>query len=128
MRRLRLVLLTAAVVLLAGCAEPGQVPAGGSSPTPSVNSTTSPTASPTGSSGPAQLGEVTVRGTVQEGVETGCLLLAAADGTQYLLIGGDPQVVRAGASVVVVGRLQPGMVTTCQQGTPLVVVSAQPDR
>jgi hypothetical protein len=60
-------------------------------------------------------------------VEGNCLLLAASDGNQYLLLGADARVVHAGAAVVVRGRPQPGMITTCQQGTPFTVVSAEPD-
>src|SRR5687767_2522455 len=49
-------------------------------------------------------------GVVREGVESGCLLL---DG--YLLVGGDPAVVRAGARVTVTGRVEADLMTTCQQ-------------
>ncbi|WP_374272827.1 hypothetical protein [Actinoplanes sp. M2I2] len=63
----------------------------------------------------------TLTGTVTAGVEPGCLLL---DG--YLLVGGDRTVVRAGLRITVTGRVVPDLVTTCQQGTPLVVTSAQP--
>lgn len=63
----------------------------------------------------------TLTGTVTAGVEHGCLLL-----DQYLLVGGDPAVIRAGARLVVTGRVVPDLVTTCQQGIPLVVTSAEP--
>jgi hypothetical protein len=63
----------------------------------------------------------TLTGTVTAGVEHGCLLL---DG--YLLVGGDRAIIRAGARVTVTGRVVPGLITTCQQGTPMVVTSAQP--
>lgn len=65
--------------------------------------------------------EMTITGTVTVGVEVGCLLL---DG--YLLIGGDPDVVRGGARVTVTGRVDRDLMTTCQQGTPFVVTSARP--
>jgi hypothetical protein len=63
----------------------------------------------------------TLTGTVTAGVEHGCLLLG-----DYLLVGGDRAVIRAGAHLTVTGRVVPDLVTTCQQGTPLVVTSARP--
>lgn len=63
----------------------------------------------------------TLTGTVTAGVEPGCLLL---DG--YLLVGGDPGVIRAGARITVTGRVVADLMTTCQQGTPFVVRSAEP--
>ena len=83
--------------------------------------TTAPTTSPatTGPAPPA--GEVTVTGTVSEGVEPGCLLL---DG--YLLVGGDRDQLRPGARVAVTGRVDRGLLSTCQQGVPLVVASVEP--
>ncbi|MFD1147002.1 copper chaperone PCu(A)C [Saccharothrix hoggarensis] len=69
--------------------------------------------------------EVTLRGRVEEGVEPGCLVLATDRG-QFLLLGGDPEVVRPGADVVVEGVARPGEATTCQQGTPFAVREAEP--
>lgn len=66
----------------------------------------------------------TLRGTVTEGVEQGCLLLASPDG-DYLLVGGDRSVLRPGSQVVVTGVVEPDLLTTCQQGMPLRVVSAE---
>lgn len=63
----------------------------------------------------------TLTGTVSVGVEVGCLLI---DG--YLLIGGDRAVLREGARVTVTGRVDEGIMTTCQQGIPFVVSSARP--
>ena len=60
-----------------------------------------------------------------DGVEEGCLLLSTPDG-DYLLLGADPSVVTAGARVTVRGRADPSVMTTCQQGTPFMVVSAEP--
>ena len=78
--------------------------------------TTAPTTSP---APPA--GEVTVTGTVSEGVEPGCLLL-----DRYLLVGGDRDQLRPGARVTVTGRVDHGLLSTCQQGVPLVVASVEP--
>ena len=63
----------------------------------------------------------TLTGTVAAGVERGCLLL-----DDFLLVGGDRTVIRAGARITVTGRVVPDLVTTCQQGTPFVVTSARP--
>ncbi|MEV0705010.1 hypothetical protein AB0I53_44825 [Saccharopolyspora sp. NPDC050389] len=96
------VALCAALVALAGCAE-------------------APTNLPVV---PVQVqsGEVTVRGVVRSGVEQGCLVLSTAD-REYLLVH-PPSTLRPGVTAVVRGRLEPGMVTTCMQGTPLVVSEA----
>jgi len=64
---------------------------------------------------------MTLTGTVSPGVEAGCLLL-----DNYLLLGGPRDVIRPGARVTVTGRVRPGMMTICMQGTPFVVDSAEP--
>ncbi|GID29798.1 hypothetical protein Abr02nite_47810 [Paractinoplanes brasiliensis] len=63
----------------------------------------------------------TLTGTVSAGVEHQCLLL---DG--YLLVGGDRSVIRAGARLTVTGEVVPDLITNCQQGTPLMVISVRP--
>jgi hypothetical protein len=70
-------------------------------------------------------GVVTVVGTVEAGVEPRCLLLRQGE-RPYLLLGGDPAVVRLGAHIVVRGRPEPGRVTTCMQGVPFQVIEARP--
>ncbi|WP_247676256.1 hypothetical protein, partial [Micromonospora sp. M51] len=77
------------------------------------------TPKPGGPSTPPGVGATTVSGTVQGGVEPGCVLLG-----EYLLLGGPRDVLTPGARVEVTGRVEPGMMTTCQQGTPFVVESA----
>ena len=42
-----------------------------------------------------------------------------------LLIGGPRDLLKPGARVEVTGHAEPGMMTTCQQGTPFVVESAR---
>ncbi|MET7666627.1 hypothetical protein [Micromonospora luteifusca] len=74
---------------------------------------------PGGPSTPPGVGHTTLSGTVQGGVEPNCVLL---DG--YLLLGGPRDVLKPGTRVEVTGRVEPGMMTTCQQGTPFVVASA----
>ncbi len=69
---------------------------------------------------PTATSELTLTGRIEAGVEPGCLLL---DG--YLLLGGPREVLTAGATVTVTGRPAPGMLTTCQQGTPFQVESAK---
>lgn len=65
-------------------------------------------------------GEIRLSGVVETGTEPGCLLLRAGSAT-YLLLGGDPAVLVPGRRVVVHGAPRPGLVTTCQQGTPFQV-------
>lgn len=65
-------------------------------------------------------GEVTVTGIVEDGVERGCVILRSGT-TLYQLLGQDPAIC-AGAKVTVRGRPDPGLMTTCQQGTPLHVI------
>lgn len=69
---------------------------------------------------PGPSGTVTITGNIAYGVEPNCVLL-----NDYLLVGGPRDLFTAGALVTVTGRVEPGMLTTCQQGTPLVVESAQ---
>jgi hypothetical protein len=83
-----------------------------------------PTTAPGGPTGPTRSGgPVTVTGTVTEGVEPGCLLLKAAGGRQYLLVGGERAELRPGRRLAVTGRVDRGLLSTCQQGEPLVVAS-----
>ncbi|MFD6680946.1 hypothetical protein [Micromonospora parva] len=102
-----------------------------SQPTPTPDPTAAPetvtptarpgvkTPKPGGPSTPPGVGATTLSGTVQGGVEPGCVLL---DG--YLLLGGPRDVLTPGTRVEVTGRVEPGMMTTCQQGTPFVVTAA----
>lgn len=128
---IRSVLLLAAVAsLLGGCAAASDNAATPSaaptlSPVPSqvsvVPAPSRPAVAPT--SGPAASG-MSVSGEVVEGVEAGCLLLQTP-GTLYLLIGGDRAALQVGKRVTVVGTPQPGLMSTCQQGTPFQVVSVR---
>ncbi|MER7008265.1 hypothetical protein ABT297_35180 [Dactylosporangium sp. NPDC000555] len=61
-----------------------------------------------------------LRGTIKDGVEAGCVLLAT-DSKTYLLVGGDRAALKSGAQVTVYGTPQPDLMTTCQQGTPFQV-------
>ena len=74
---------------------------------------------------PASDAPTTITGTVEAGVESGCLVLEH-DGTVYGIYGNyDSAVVYAGAKVMLRGQVDPGMMTTCQQGTPFVVEEAE---
>jgi hypothetical protein len=101
---------------------------------PSLSSPTSPTSpgstTPTGPANvpaPSATGKdvkpgatTTMTGTVTAGVEPNCLVMNG-----HLLVGGPRDIVKAGANVTVTGKVQPDMMTTCQQGTPFLVESAK---
>jgi hypothetical protein len=140
MPRMLYAVVTGTAAVLIACADPGgtdpndpgtaaSTPAStGSTPAsptgnPPGNPTGSPPVNPPGTTKPA---EVTLRGSVQDGVEPGCLLLTAQDGRLYLLLGGDRQVLQSRSEVVVRGRPQPDVATTCQQGIPFTVLDARP--
>jgi hypothetical protein len=126
--------------LLAGCAggrnsgasstPGGSVPASQSpSSGPETSPETSPAQPPPGLTKspvqPTQTPEVTLTGTVEEGVELNCLIMRA-QGKVYQLMGGDRNVVKAGATVWVRGRVNKGVVSYCQQGEPFQVLEARP--
>jgi hypothetical protein len=71
--------------------------------------------------------DVTLTGTLQEGVEGGCVLLKTPD-RLYQLVGGDRSKLDASksAKVTVTGRVAAGLMTTCQQGTPFQVTDIRP--
>jgi len=110
-------------LLLAACAGPagdGGGPAQG-------GATTVPTTRPGPVTGPSRpSGQVAVTGTVRAGVEPGCLLLDADGGGSYLLVGGGRGRLRPGARVAVTGRVERDLLSTCQQGEPLVVAAIEP--
>lgn len=124
-RRISLPLLVA--LALAGCAngaaesDPAGAPAssspvpGSTAPSPAV-----PTDEPSPAK-PADTGAKTLTGTISAGVEPNCLLL-----DDHLLIFDDAALkatAKVGATVTVTGSAKPGMMTTCQQGTPFVVTA-----
>ena len=74
---------------------------------------------------PGSDSQTTITGTVESGVESGCLVLEH-DGTVYGIFGNfDSSVVYAGAKVTLHGKVDTGMMSTCQQGTPFVVEDAE---
>lgn len=140
------------LLLLAGCATPTHTAADPASATPSVSAAPTPsvvaTATPPAASPsipPAQpegttvkppyhnepapgsdrppTGEITVTGTIVDGVERGCTLLRTAK-ELYLLVG-EAGAWEEGTQVAVRGRPNPGLLTTCQQGVPLMVTEVR---
>ncbi|GAA3255710.1 hypothetical protein ACFO1B_46820 [Dactylosporangium siamense] len=113
--------LAVVATALGGCAASSDESAGAPSvapASPSLQATPAPSrpaAAPSGTS---------ISGEVVEGVEAGCLLLQTP-GTLYLLIGGDRAALQVGKRITVVGTPQPGLMSTCQQGTPFQVVSVR---
>ncbi|MDI1465620.1 hypothetical protein QEZ54_32085 [Catellatospora sp. KI3] len=116
--------------LLAGCAgtaRPGATPGG------EVSVNASPSASgrpkpPTGgpSIPPPAKDEITVSGTVERvELEGGCTVLRTP-GKTYQLMGGDKDVVKPGARLMVTGRIRTDIATICQMGPVLEVISARP--
>jgi hypothetical protein len=124
--------LLLAVALLAACADQdasGGAAGGGSDPTTAPETLptapTTPTPPPTTAPG-SGTSQITVTGMLRDGVEPGCVLLEADQGTVYLLVGGDRGTLSAGGRVQVTGRLAPDLLSTCQQGQPLQVSSIKP--
>jgi len=122
-RRISLPLLVA--LALAGCANGGSADsAGAPAELPPSSAPAATSAAPTEESGttkPPAAGIQTLTGTITAGVEPNCLLLG-----EHLLIISDPELrsaARAGATVTVTGRVEQGMMTTCQQGTPFTVAT-----
>jgi hypothetical protein len=127
MRRIALVAAILATAALAGCATPQSPGEVGTTVSPGGTVTTTPgeplPSSTEGLPDPSvtlSSGEITVTGIVREGVEEGCKLVEG-----YLLLG-SPSPVSVGQRVRVTGRVDLTIMTTCQQGTPLLVSSVTP--
>jgi hypothetical protein len=121
----------AGALLLSGCGDPTTEPGSGGGEPTTVDPTRAPappssaiplppapTDLPTASGRP-----VSIDGVIEDGVEPGCKVLTAG-GSSYLLLGGGADV-PTGVPVRVQGVLTPGVLTTCQQGTPLRVTNVQ---
>jgi len=68
----------------------------------------------------------TLTGTIEAGVESGCVVLTDGNGTVLAnLIGLDTATTPFGSSVEVTGKFQAGMMTTCMQGTPFAVAKVE---
>jgi hypothetical protein len=127
-----------ALLFLAGCAgntadtgstaggPPASAPAASAPGNPAVPSAGADAGIPDAdTSGDPKPGAVqTLTGPVTAGVEPGCLILTTTRGPHLLVsTGAIAKSLRAGTTMTVTGRAEPGMVTTCQQGTPFVVTS-----
>jgi hypothetical protein len=119
-----------AVLVVAGCAgnstSPGAPSAPGGAPT-SAQSSTQPSTEP--SFGLPSAGAETLTGTVEAGVEPGCLLLKGSGKDHLLLFDEQSLKIQAkpGSSITVTGTAKPGQLTTCQQGIPFIVTSLRVD-
>jgi hypothetical protein len=115
-RRSGLLAALIAVLFVSGCAGSQ---AGSSPVAPGPSSSSS-------SSAPAA-GDETLSGTVEAGVEPGCLVLKGTGKDHLLLF--EPQSLKAqakvGAAITVVGEAKPTQLTTCQQGIPFIVSSVR---
>ncbi|MBV1855664.1 hypothetical protein [Catellatospora tritici] len=119
--------------LLAGCArtdtgEPNGTPSGEVGvtgvPSPGASAPKPPKGGP--SIPPPAKDEITVSGTVERvELEGGCTVLRTP-GRTYQLMGGDKDVVKPGAQLMVTGRIRTDIATICQMGPVLEVISARP--
>jgi hypothetical protein len=133
LRALSALIVAVAAVLLAACGNATDQT--GSDPTGQAT-TAAPSSSPSsaarGNGGTVKPGPtgipvgspraVTIDGVIEAGVEPGCKVLTAGN-TRYLILGGGD--VPLGVPVRVEGTLQPGVLSTCQQGTPLRVTTVK---
>jgi hypothetical protein len=123
-----------AVLLLAGCAgENADTGAGAppgapsSAPGAPVDPSAGVPVPDAGSANPSPGAVEKLTGPITAGVEPGCLILTTERGP-HLLVSSGPvtKSLKAGTTMTVTGRAEPGMITTCQQGTPFVVTSVAP--
>jgi hypothetical protein len=112
---------------LAACAQPSAEPAGRAG-APAASSA-APGAGPPSADLTSAEGSQTLSGTVTAGVEPHCLVLKAGTDSHLLVFDDESlrSAAKAGTEVTVVGKAQPGMMTTCQQGTPFLVTSVLPN-
>jgi hypothetical protein len=115
------------LTLAGGCAagDSGQAAAPAPAPSSSVVTDLPMPSTEPGSGKPAATGAQTISGTVTAGVEPNCLLMQV-DGVSHLLVFDDPAMrsdAAVGAKVTVVGRSEPSMTSTCQQGVPFIVTA-----
>lgn len=118
----------AALAVLTGCgAQPGDQPGGGGPPaaTSSAPTLSSPPVSPPAGKPSEPLGTpsgptLLLDGVAAPGVEPGCVVLTTA-GRNYLLVGAK-ETVPTEVPIRVRGIVLTGVLSYCQQGTPLKVL------
>ncbi|MEN3359870.1 MAG: hypothetical protein V7637_3852 [Mycobacteriales bacterium] len=113
----------AAVAVLTGCgAQTGDQTGGGAPPTTSPTVTTPPSGGPTatGPAGTPSGPTLELDGTAAPGVEPGCTVFSTG-GRRYLLVGAKGTVPTE-VPIRVRGVVLTGVLSYCQQGTPLKVL------
>ena len=120
-------LLVASALLLGACASPddqqGAASGGAATSTIAPPTTGGSTTSP--SPEPRDQIKVVATGTVQRGVEPGCLILDTGK-ERFVLLSKDKSKLTAGSKVEVTGVRSAGQISYCQQGNPLEVQSVKP--
>jgi hypothetical protein len=128
-------LVVLAAAAMGGCASPDSTDSAGAPPSVAVSSagssasSSSPAGSSASSGAPVPSASIagvpmTITGEIKDGVEPGCVLLNTSD-KSYLLIGGDRSALVSGKRLTVVGTVETGVMSTCQQGIPFRVTSIQ---
>jgi hypothetical protein len=116
-------LLTVTLVTACAQAQPSETPSMSANPTASPTPRFEPSVDPA----PSSNKEITLTGTVErQEIEGGCIYFRADTNKIFELRGGDPQVLKVGSRVTVKGRVRTDLVTICQMGPVLEVVSSQP--
>jgi hypothetical protein len=119
-------LLVACALVLGACASPDDqqgAASGGAATSTTAAPTTGGSTSP--SPEPRDQIKVVATGTVQRGVEPGCLILDTGK-ERYVLLSKDKSKLTAGSRVEVTGVRSAGQISYCQQGNPLEVQSVKP--
>jgi hypothetical protein len=120
-----------ALAVLTACGSAPATPAPSSSGVIESDGTLATTAGP--ASGAASVtasagsgAATTLSGTLQAGVESGCIVLVDDKGAVLAnLIGLDAASAPVGSTVEVKGKYSPDLMTTCQQGEPFTVASVE---
>ena len=115
--------VTALVGSLAGCGSSEPSTPSSTAQTSAATSSAAPSSPGSGEVGPGDSGSpTTLTGMLEAGVESGCVVLVAPDGTVLAnLVGVDTASAPVGSQVEVSGQFEPDMMTTCQQGKPFAV-------
>jgi len=115
-----------AVLVACGSAPATPAPSSGSTESAGTVTATAGPASATASASAGSGAATTLTGTLQAGVESGCIVLVDDQGAVLAnLIGLDAASAPVGSAVQVKGRFSPDLMTTCQQGEPFTVASVE---